>query len=95
MRLIFDWDERKNARNKKEHGISFESAVAVFENSLSRMYQDYEHGEERYIMHGFSGNTAIMVVFTLRELDDGCTLIRIISARKLNKQEKKRYENDI
>ena len=36
-----------------------------------------------------------MVVFTLRELDDGCTLIRIISARKLNKQEKKRYENDI
>ena len=36
-----------------------------------------------------------MVVHTAKELDDGCLLIRIISARKLNNQERKRYENDI
>ena len=77
------------------HGISFESATAVFDNTLSRTYQDYEHGEERYIIYGFSGNVAIMVVHTAKELDDGCLLIRIISARKLNNQERKRYENDI
>ena len=36
----------------------------------------------------------MMVVHTMQEIDDGCTLVRIISARKTDKSERKRYEND-
>lgn len=95
MRIIFDWDERKNGLNKKKHGIAFEDAVAVFDSSLSRLYQDYEHGEERYVMVGILSNSLVMVVHTSEEVDDGCTLVRIISARKLTSQERKDYEDDI
>ncbi|MBQ7626798.1 MAG: hypothetical protein IJS87_07080 [Rhodocyclaceae bacterium] len=42
-----------------------------------------------------SQHSCIMVVHTTQELDDDCTLIRIISARKLDKSERKRHENDL
>lgn len=95
MRIIFDWDEKKNALNKKKHSISFEDAVAVFDSSLSRLYQDYEHGEERYVMVGILSNSLVMVVHTAEEVDDDCILVRIISARKLSNRERKDYEDDI
>ena len=64
-------------------------------SSLSRMEPDYEHGEERYAMFGYLDDVAIMVIFDMQELDDGCALVRIISARKLTNNERCRYENDV
>ena len=98
MRLIFDWDEKKNALNKKAHGISFEVAARVFYDPLCKCEPDNAHNdsEERFITAGYiSQHSCIMVVHTTQELDDDCTLIRIISARKLDKSERKRHENDL
>jgi uncharacterized DUF497 family protein len=30
MELKFEWDEEKNAKNKKKHGVSFETAKRIF-----------------------------------------------------------------
>lgn len=95
MRLIFEWDEKKNTRNKAKHGIAFEDVVGIFNDSLARLYKDYEHGEERYAIYGFVEGNTLVVVHTTEDIDDDCTLIRIISARRLTKQELKRYENDL
>ena len=95
MRFIFDWDDRKNARNKAKHGIAFEDVVSIFSDTLARLHQDYEHGEERYAIYGCVKGKAIVVVHTAEIMDDNCTLIRIISARKLTKKELKRYENEL
>ena len=95
MRFIFEWDERKNAANIKKHGIAFKDAAYVFEDPLHKRYPDRSHrDEERYIAVGFVRNIIMMVVHTMQEIDDGCTLVRIISARKTDKSERKRYEND-
>jgi uncharacterized DUF497 family protein len=52
--------------------------------------QDY--GEDRWIRIGMLHNgTAVVVVFTEEEND----VIRIISMRKANKNEKRKYEKEI
>jgi hypothetical protein len=43
MRIEFEWDEKKNAANKKKHGISFEEAKTCFEDEHARVFFDEEH----------------------------------------------------
>lgn len=48
--MTFEWDEKKNAINKKKHGISFEMAVRVFLDEKRVEKLDLEHStleEER------------------------------------------------
>ncbi|SFJ08674.1 hypothetical protein SAMN04487775_11515 [Treponema bryantii] len=86
--MEFEWDEIKNEKNKRKHGIAFESAVFVF-NDVNRieMYDEVHSkiDEDRYITIG-KVNKILFVVFTERE-DKG----RIISARLANKNEKEIY----
>ncbi|MBR4878084.1 MAG: BrnT family toxin [Rhodocyclaceae bacterium] len=95
MRLIFDWDDEKEAKNLKKHGIPFEDAAAVFDDPLAKIFPDPYRHEQRYRIIGCFENTCLMVVHTSEEVDDDVILVRIISARKLDKSERKRYENDL
>ena len=54
--LNFEWDEEKNTKNKKKHGVSFQEAATVFSDVYARLIPDPEHseGEERYILMGLS-----------------------------------------
>ncbi|MBU0510977.1 MAG: BrnT family toxin [Chloroflexi bacterium] len=56
-------------------------------NSDDREY----YGENRWIGTGFLGNTIVVVVFTEKYKDT----IRIISARKANKHERKEFEQEL
>lgn len=93
--LRFEWDERKNKRNRRKHGIWFEEAQSVFDDSHGRLFYDPEHSEdeERFILLGVSSAARILVVVHCYKESD--SLIRIISARKATKKEARLYEEGI
>ena len=89
--LKFEWDDRKNKTNIKKHGISFEEASSVFFDEDALIISDESHSqkEERFVLIGFSYKANLLVVcHCYREKD---STIRIISARKANRQESEEY----
>ena len=94
-RFEFDWDLAKAASNLAKHDIAFEDAMTVFADPLALSRPDDGHGtpEERWITIGLSHSTKLLlVVHTFVELDHHHNYIRIISARKPTKREKRDYE---
>ena len=89
--LSFEWDEAKNKDNLKKHGISFEEAQTVFldEKALRFFDPDHSQDEDRFIMLGMSFRLRILVVCHCFRRGD--SVIRIISARKADKQEARDY----
>ncbi len=100
MLFRFTWDEAKNLSNQKKHdGIEFEVAARVFSDPLHLMMQDrIEEGEERWQTLGVVyGVTVLLVAHTLTEETEGrnpVETIRIISARRATRRERKRYEQE-
>ncbi len=92
MDLEFEWDQDKAASNKKKHGISFEEAATVFGDPLAAIFDDPVHSQEehREIVIGHSTRNRLLVIcFTER-----AEAIRIISARRATKQERRDYEEN-
>ena len=87
MKMIFEWDEEKNAINKQKHKISFETAAHVFDDPEYIEMYDFEHSvdEDRFIAIGRVGDI-IFVVFTERR-----DKIRLISARLATDAERRLY----
>lgn len=91
MDVMFEWDERKNRANRLKHGISFEEARTAFLDENARVLPDAEHSEseERFVPLGLSTSLKILVVcHCYREKDQ---VIRIISARKADRDEQRQY----
>ena len=95
MYARFDWDPIKAASNRRKHGVSFQTAVLVFADPKALVVQDrIENGEERWQAIGVvEGLFMLVVAHTVREQDD-LEVIRIISARRANREEKRRYEEE-
>ena len=93
MNLSFEWDEAKAHANLRKHGISFEIAARVFADPLAVSNQDrVENGENRWQTIGMvEGCLMLLVAHTVRH-DNDTEVIRIISARRADKQERIRYE---
>ena len=91
--MRFKWDESKNAANIRKHKIDFCDVPSVFDAPLLVQYDDrQDYGEDRWIGIGtLRGITVVVVVFTERDADT----IRIISARKANRYERKQYKRFI
>jgi len=89
--LHFEWDENKAISNQEKHGISFEEAKSVFADSLGRLISDPDHSEdeERFILLGVSSRLRLLIVC---HCERGANSIRIISARKADRFERKKYE---
>ena len=94
MERYFEWDGQKSESNFRKHGIRFEEAAFVFDDQLAASVQDrIENGEERWQTIGMSGGCLLLVVaHTVRDSEDGTEIIRIISARRAEPQERRRYE---
>jgi uncharacterized DUF497 family protein len=87
--MRFEWDEDKNEGNIRRHGIDFADLPALFDSPLlTDLDERMEYGEERWVTIGMLSNLAVVVVWTERAQET----IRIISARKANTYERKRYE---
>ena len=92
--MNFEWDEDKNSKNRIKHGISFQTAALAFTDPMQVSIQDrILDGEERWQTIGrVNGQMLILVAHTILDEDTNGETIRIISARKVEPQEKKRYE---
>jgi len=91
MSLRFEWDERKNISNRREHNVSFEEARSAFfdDDALLRDDPDRSDIEDRFVLLGMSSTLKMLVVcHCLRE---GGDVIRIISARKATRREQSQY----
>jgi uncharacterized DUF497 family protein len=91
--LTFEWDAEKVKENIRKHKVSFEKASTIFDDPLFITFLDEEHSidEERYITMGLSKRQRLLLVaHTNRQ---GRT--RIISARKVTKNEQGFYEEGL
>jgi uncharacterized DUF497 family protein len=90
--LRFEWDERKNTANQRKHGVSFEEARTVFYDDRALLIEDPEEEdqEDRFVLLRLSAALRTLVVCHCYREED--SLIRIISARKENREERRDYE---
>ncbi len=90
--LKFEWAPQKAKINLKKHGVSFAEASTAFEDVLSLTIDDPLHSsdEERLVLIGMSFKNRLTIVVHTERGDN----IRIISARKATKKERKYYENN-
>jgi uncharacterized DUF497 family protein len=91
INVEFEWDSRKAERNALKHGISFEMATFAFDDPFALIVDDDKHSvhERRHWLIGDSGEKVLVVVFTMRPPDGN---IRIVSARRANRRERRLYE---
>ena len=89
--LHFEWDKEKNKSNISKHGVSFEEAKSVFYDDYAKLISDPDHSndEDRFILMGMNQNLKLLVVVHVYKDNDN--IIRIISARKATKNERKYY----
>ncbi len=93
--MKFEWDENKNKINIQKHGVNFEDARTVFDDPLQISKLDYRFSyfEERWITLGTAKNQRLLVVVNLFFTNEGEEIIRIISARPANPNERVTYEH--
>lgn len=91
---LFSWDDAKDESNRRKHGVSFEVAKLVFSDPLHVTRQDrIENGEQRWQTVGIAGEIVLLLVaHTWHEAENGTEHIRIVSARRATKLERKIYE---
>lgn len=94
MRLIFEWDLRKDRANLEKHRVSFSEATSVFGDPLARIFKDPEHSaeEQREIIIGHS-QSGLLLLVCFTERSEG--RIRLISARRATKGEQSDYEENV
>ncbi len=91
---MIGWGDKKNRANLKKHGVSFEAAQLVFDDPLHISRKDrVEGGEDRWQTLGMVDAVVLLLVaHTWRETESGEEHIRIISARRATRMERKVYE---
>lgn len=87
--MRFHWDPVKARANQRKHGVSFEEASTVFGDLLAATFPDPDHSDQeaRFVTVGLSRQGRLLVVCHAERED------RIISARRANSHERKRYES--
>ncbi|HEV2097741.1 MAG TPA: BrnT family toxin [Stellaceae bacterium] len=87
----FEWDPAKERRNSEERGIDFSTASQIWEGIVVERVDDRrDYGEVRIIATGEVAGRLMVVVYTRRE-----KARRIISARKADLREKRRFDAEI
>ncbi|WP_039889151.1 BrnT family toxin [Acidiphilium sp. PM] len=99
MKPRFEWDPAKAASNLRKHRVCFETAIRAFADPLALTVQDRtEDGEQRWQTIGLvDGYCLLLVAHTVYEDDSEgqpVEIIRIISARKADRKERQRYEQE-
>lgn len=86
--MFFEWDIDKETSNIEKHGIDFETASYIFEGrTIQKLDDRFDYREQRYISVGEVDGRVLAVVWTQRGVD----VVRIISARGANRNERGDY----
>ena len=91
--MVYEWNAEKAKANLRKHHLSFLEAATVFFDPLALTFPDPDHSgsEEREITIGHSIGSQLLFVSHIQRGER----IRIISARKATKGERKQYEEGI
>ena len=92
----FAWDASKGRSNEAKHGVTFKQAMRVLHDPLALTIFDEEHSdqEERWITLGrVEDGPYLVVVHTFQHIGPVDVAVRIISARKANRDEINDYLN--
>jgi uncharacterized DUF497 family protein len=84
----FAWDPRKAQINRRKHDVSFDEAAECFADSLAMILTDHRHPDRLILIGQSQACRLIFTVYAERDAD----VIRIISARKTTRAERRRYE---
>jgi uncharacterized DUF497 family protein len=89
--LRFDWGSRKAKANRQKHRVSFEEAQTAFLDEDALVIEDPDHSqrEDRFMLLGLGA--ALRVLFVCHCVRESGSLIRIISARRANREEQEQY----
>ena len=89
----FEWDLGKEKINIAKHGITFEEAKTVFSDPKALIEENpySTPGEDRAVIIGISKTLKILFVVHIEQGE----IIRLISARRADKQETKRYFDNL
>lgn len=94
--IKFEWDKEKELKNIKKHGVSFDDASSVFYDDFAIQFYDNKHSileEDRYLILGVSNRSKILMICYCERLSG--EVLRIISARKATKNERKFYQGGL
>lgn len=87
--ISYEWDLNKAITNIEKHGIDFADAVTAFDDLNAVTIDDPDYDEQRFITIAMDAFGRILAVaYTWRG-----DIIRLISARKATKRERKQYED--
>jgi uncharacterized protein len=85
--MAFEWDEQKRESNLAKHGVDFRDIPALFDGHVLEFIDEREnYGETRITAVGEIVSQVYAVVYTWRTGNR-----RIISARRANEREKRKY----
>jgi uncharacterized DUF497 family protein len=85
-----EWDPKKAKRNEKKHGVSFEEAATCFDDAHGCYFRnDSPSYEDRLILIAMSSRTRVLYVV---HAEVGRDSIRIVSARKASRSQRRRYD---
>jgi hypothetical protein len=88
----FDWDAGNSRKSTQKHNVIQSEAEQIFFNQPLLLLDDIEHSQKEARYHALGktdDDRQLHVTFTLRAKG---TLIRVISARDMNRKERIIYE---
>ena len=86
--MRFEWDPDKARANLRKHGVDFADAATIFDDPLAVTISDEGAEESRFVTIGSDAEARVLVVvYVWRGVR-----IRIISARRATRRERRRYE---
>ena len=94
--MKYTWNLEKADRNLRIHGVSFEMAARIFDDSNHIVTENYfieEEREQRYQAIGMSGGLVLLLVVFVARSGPEEEIIHIISARKATAYEESAYQD--
>jgi len=92
--MEFRWDRQKSIVNLQKHGLAFDLAALLFRVPLAEEPDcRHDYGERRMRAYGKINGRLIVCVYTDRPMS-GRAVRWIISLRKANKREVRRYDEE-
>ncbi len=94
MKYVFDWDPAKEQQNRSKHGVSFRQTMTVFRDAHAVTVYDAGHDdqEDRWVTIGRTANGLLLVLVHTHHGSSQKAMIRIISARRATRRERRDFE---
>jgi len=88
LRAVAQWDPEKAAANLRKHGVDFADAETALRDEMAMTMPDDDPDGQRFVALATDALGRLLVVVYEWRDDD----VRLVSARKANRSERRQYE---